>query len=83
MSLSLVRNGKDSDMKVVSETDIHLEPCPLCGHSAELKTDKLIIAGVANYVPHFWVKCTNAACGIAPRSDKSQQDAVDKWNMRP
>lgn len=59
---------------------VTLKPCPLCGSSAQLKTDSATTPN--GLVPFCFVKCSNRACAVSTQMRDSQHDAVTLWDTR-
>ena len=65
---------------------MNLKPCPFCGGN-DLK---IHISCRRDYQgnpivnsPYWYVSCRDGDCFICgPSSDKSQEDAIEKWNKR-
>lgn len=67
---------REISMNVSIVEDVVLEPCPLCGAIANLKTDTGPLSTL------FWAKCSNRDCHICGPSSSHQEAAVEKWNTR-
>ena len=57
---------------------VKLKTCPFCGAGANLRTQpsQYGIRGV------FWVKCSDADCGVSTRSEHEELSAIRHWNDR-
>ena len=53
-----------------------LKPCPFCGNSAKLKSEK------SGFYTGYYVECTSSLCMVRTSSWGVRDTAIFKWNYR-
>jgi hypothetical protein len=57
--------------------EFEIKRCAHCGKLAEC-----ITVSLDDTPSHFWIRCTNADCGICTPEFKSRAEVIRVWNKR-
>jgi len=59
---------------------IELKPCPFCGSDPDGPHYSDGYGDI--HEPHYWIECSNAACGLLMQLPAPEEFIVISWNSR-